>query len=123
MQCIYNKECPLKSKFKNYLEIVLLLNLQVTFVASWYNPSNAVAVNIMVTLAFVKFTYSILKSLVISKQIRNFFASKIVKITGYFNFTRSQQVDMQHDIELCNRIPEVKYNYKQFQEPLIGLDN
>ena len=122
MECIYSKECPFKNKSKNDLEILLLLNLQVMFVASWYNPSNAIAVNIMVTLAFVKFMCSILKDLMISKQIWNLFASKIVKIIGYFSFM-SQPVNMQHDIELRNRIPEVKYNYKQFQEPLIGLDN
>ena len=64
MQCMYSKECPLRSEAKNYLEILFLLNLQVMFVASWYNPSNAVAVNIMVTLAFVKFTYSMLQTLI-----------------------------------------------------------
>ena len=105
------------------MEILLLLNLQVMFVASWYNTSNVIAVNIMVTLAFVTFTCSILKDLMISKQIWISFAGKIVKVTGYLGFMQSQPVDTQHDIELLNRIPEVKYNYKQFQEPLIGLDN
>ena len=123
MECIYSKECPLRIKSKNYMEILLLLNLQVMFVASWYNPSNVIAVNIMVTLAFVTFTCSILKDLTISKQIWISFAGKIVKVTGYLGFMQSQPVDIQHDIELLNRIPEVKYNYKQFQEPLIGLDN
>ena len=123
MECIYSKECPLRIKSKNYMEILLLLNLQVMFVSSWYNPSNAVVVNIMVTLAFVTFTCSILKDVMISKQTWNSIAGKIVKIAGYFRFMQSQPVNMQHDIELRNRIPEVKYNYKQFQEPLIGLDS
>ena len=57
----------------------------------------------------------------ISKQIWNSFVVKIR--SGYFSFTRSQPADTQRDIELLNRIPEVKYNYEQFQEPLIGLDN
>ena len=77
----------------------------------------------MVTLAFVKFTCSILKDLMISRQAWNSIAGKILKIVGYFRFMQSQPVDTQCDIELLNRIPEVKYNYKQFQEPLIGQDN
>ena len=123
MECIYSKECPLRYKSKNYLEILLLLNLQVMFVACWYNPSNAIGVNIMVTLAFVKLTFFILQNLMISKRIWNSSADKIMKITECLSFMQSRQVDTQHDIELLNRIPEVKYNYKQFQEPLIGLDN
>ena len=36
MECMYSKECPLRSKSKNYLEILLLLNFQVMLVAFWY---------------------------------------------------------------------------------------
>ena len=123
MECIYSKECPFKNKSKNNLEMTLVLNLQVMFAASWYNPSNTIAVNVMVTLAFVKFTCSILQIFISSKQVWKSFVVKIVKITGYFSFMQSQPVDRQRDIELLNKIPEVTYNYKEFQEPLIGQDN
>ena len=123
MECIYSKECPFKNKSKNNLEMMLVLNLQVMFAASWYNPSNTIAVNVMVTIAFVKFTCSILQNFISSKQVWKSFVVKIVKITGYFSFMQSQPVDRQHDIELLNKIPEVTYNYKEFQEPLIGQDN
>ena len=120
MECIYSKECPFKSKSKNYLEISLLLNLQVMFAASSYNSSNTIAVNVMVSLAFVKFTCSILQNNMSSKQVWKSFVVKIVKITSLM---QSQPVHRQCDIELLNKIPEVKYNYKEFQEPLIGQDS
>ena len=123
MECIYSKECPFKNKSKNNLEMMLVLNLQVMFAASWYNPSNTIAVNVMVTIAFVKFTCCILQIFISSKQVWKSFVVKIVKITGYFSFMQSQPVDRQCDIELLNKIPEVTYNYKEFQEPLIGQDN
>ena len=123
MGCIYSKECPFKNKSKNYLEMLLLLNLHTMFAASWYNPSNTVAVNIMVTIAFVKFICFMLQNIISSKQVWKSFIVKIVKITGYFSFMQSQPVDRQRDIELLNKIPEVTYNYKEFQEPLIGQDN
>ena len=98
--------------------MLLLLNLQVLFATSWYTTSNTIAVNIMVSLAFGIFICLILQNLQVLKQIQKLFPAKIVK-----NFLQPQSADTQHDIELHNKIPEVKYDYKEFQEPLIGQDN
>ena len=118
MECIYSKKCPFTSKYKNYQEMLLLLNLQVLFATSWYATSNTIAVDIMVSLAFGIFICLILQNLQVLKQIQKLFPAKIVK-----NFLQSWSADTQHDIELHNKIPEVKYDYKEFQEPLIGQDN
>ena len=118
MECIYSKECPFKSSFKNYQEMLLLLNLQVLFAASWYATSNTIAVNIMVNLAFIKFMCFFLHNLKSSKQIQKLSVVKKMetKMSGCFRFLKSRSADIQHDME-------VNYNFKEFQEPLIGQDN
>ena len=120
MECIYSKKCPFKSSSKNYQEMLLLLNLQVLFAVSWYTASNTIAVNIMVSLAFIKFM-----CFMFSKQIQKLSAVKKMgtKMSGCFSFLKSRSADIQHDMELFNKIPEAKYNFKEFQEPLIGQDN
>ena len=120
MECIYSKRCPFKSSFKNYQEMLLLLNLQVLFAVSWYTASNTIVVNIMVSLAFIKFM-----CFMFSKQIQKLSAVKKMgmKMSGCFSFLKSRSVDIQRDMELFNKIPEIKYNFKEFREPLIGQDN
>ena len=125
MECIYSKECPFMSKSKNYQEMLLLLNLQVLFAVSWYTTSNTTAVNVMVSLAFGIFTCFILQNTKVLKRIQKSFSVKIIimKMGGCFSFIRSRSTNVQHDTELFNKIAEVKYNFKEFQEPLIGQDN
>ena len=125
MECIYSKECPFTSKFKNHQEMLLLLNLQVLFAASWYTTSNTIAVNVIISLAFIIFTCFILQNIEVLKRIQKSFPVKIVKMKmgECFSFIRPRSADIQYDIELFNKIPEVKYNFKEFQEPLIGQDN
>ena len=118
MECIYSKECPLTSKSKNYLEMLLILNLQVLFATAWYTTSNTLAVNIMVSLALAIFICLILQSLQVLKQIQKLLTAKIVK-----SFLQPRSADIQHDIELHDKIPEVTHDYKEFQEPLIAQDN
>jgi len=43
------------------------------------------------------------------------------KISNYFRKSTSKNTPPK-SIELVNAVPEVAYNYKEFQEPLIGQD-
>jgi len=124
MECIYSKDCPFKSKSKNYQEMLLLLNLHILFAASWYTISSNTAVNVMISLALAQFVCFILQSFNISRQIWKSFAVNLLKmkVGGCFSTTQSQPINMQCDMEYLNRIPEVEYNFEEFQEPLIGQD-
>ena len=49
--------CPNKSKFVNVHELLLLINLTITYVVSYYSSSNvfSLVTNIMISLAFIQF--------------------------------------------------------------------
>ena len=54
-------------------------------------------------------------------NIRESNCGVVIKISRYFGKLTSTR-NPQKSIELVNAVPEVKYNYKEFQEPLIGQD-
>ena len=51
----------------------------------------------------------------------NFTETIVIKLGKWFSCFRKQQ-SQRRPIELANVVPEVKYNYKEFREPLIGQD-
>ena len=124
MECLYGTKFPFKSKLKNHQELFLLFNIQILFVSSMYTTSNSTAVNTLVGLALIQFTSFTFFQLVLHRTLKNI--SLVVLVRNYFakhfNFIQPVPSITQQDIELSNAIPEVQYNYKAFQEPLIGCD-
>ena len=119
---------PFKSKIKNYQELLLILNLLVLYtfaVSSAVNDINAIAVNIMITIAFTQF------SLIVVYHIIAYGCSGVIKtrllslchdvLTVWISKSDKKSQDRQFELHHCN-VPEVTYNYHEYQEPLIGQE-
>ena len=119
---------PFKSKIKNYLEFSLILNLLVLFtfaVSSAVNDISTIAVNVMITITVTQF------SLIVMYRIIAYGCSGVLKkrlLSLYYNvltvlISKSHKKSQDKQIELYHsNIPEVTYNYHEYQEPLIGQE-
>ena len=117
---------PFKGSFKNYYELLYIINLQILYILtlSHYQRQGATTVNVMITLAGIQFIFIIIYHIITypySGVIRikiNHFINTVTTWISKLNKPPSN-VDLQlHTIE----IPEVTYNYREFREPLIGQD-
>jgi len=123
MQCTYGSNCPYKEKLTSLQDLSLIFNLQALFAVSWYTTSNSILVNTLVGIAMTQFVVFIfyqkapwVKSVTFSTMLVR---QKLVKC---FKFSQLKPSKTQQEVELHNAIPEVAYNYREFREPLIGLD-
>ena len=117
---------PFKKKYKNYQELVLILNLQLYAISQYSPDTNMTAVNIMVAITAVQFiiivayhTITYLHAGVISYNLQ----LSINALTRWINrlHKRShQQFQLQDSTR--NNIPEVAFNYREFCEPLVGQE-
>ena len=125
---VHTSSKPFKNKFKNYQEFLLIINLLVLYTFALSSASsgiNTIAVNIMITLAVVQFglvvIYHILTyacSGVITKRLLTIYHDVLTGwIPRFYKKTQVRQFELHH----CN-IPEVTYNYHEYQEPLIGQE-
>ncbi|XP_065893254.1 uncharacterized protein [Dysidea avara] len=125
MECVHGTYRPYKSKAKNRQELLLVFNLQVLFAVSLYTTSNSIAINILVGIAMVKFVSFTLYQMAWCRQATNTVLTVLfarLMLSKYFSFMKSNSAITQQDLQLLNVVPEVAYNYKEFQEPLIGQD-
>ena len=119
---------PFKSKKKNYQELILLFNLHGLYVIS-LDDTNSTVVNIMIILAAVHFifiiTYHIITYMfggVIKDKMQRSVNTLTGGITRLYN-DRLQHQQFHLDDRIRNNIPEVAFNYHEFCEPLVALDN
>ena len=120
---LQEKMAPFKSKLNNYMEVLCLFNLLVIFVISLYATSNDVVISIFVSLAMIQLLWVILwhiKSLLWSKCPAWF--ELPARLNNCLNTFRHQRDPEANHIQLVNEVPGVAYNYKEFQEPLIGIE-
>jgi len=124
--CAFGFLCPLKRTDYNLHELMLIFNLQALFTASWYTTSNSIAVNTLVGIAVVQFIIFILYQRKFYRKFNNvlciaelFAKLKLKKISNLFE---KKSAKVENILELQNPTPEVAYNYKEYQEPLIGHD-
>ena len=116
---------PFKNKIQNYQGFVWLMNLQVLHVLS-INITNTVYVNILVTIATLHFTiiivYHVMTYTWIGKVTSGRIVSVCLRVYMFLNnkMMKSQDVPTARDREM-NEIPDVTYNYHEYQEPLVGL--
>ena len=116
---------PLKSKFKNYQELLYIINLQILYILTSQYQGTTI-VNVMVTLAAIQFIFIIVYHIItysyngVIKIKISYFTNMVTVWIGKLN--KPSNVDLHdrlHNIE----IPEVTYNYREFREPLVGLHN
>ena len=119
---------PFKKKYKNYQELLLILNLQGLFAILQYTQViNITVVNIIIAMAAVQFifmiTYHII-TYVCGGVIRSKIQLSINTNTGWITrlHHRSQHQQFQLKGNIRDNIPEVAYNYREYREPLVGQE-
>ena len=120
---LHVKCSPFKTVENNAVEFLPLLNLHTVFAMSLVATSESVIVDISVALTMLHLACVILihlkgalfKNSRCFAKMRTFIASKSLLNIWY------AKAHQQQPIQSVNAVPEVDYNYKEFQEPLIGL--
>ena len=121
--------CPFKSRFKNFQESLVLLNLSAVYVTALYNEYEnskcklfIIRLLIITVLAyFIVLIFCHCIMLMCGDAIKRR-ASRIKQmlmknITKKRTYSESLQLK-----ELTSIIPDVTFNYREFREPLIALD-
>ena len=110
---------PFKSKLHNYHELILLLNLQILHIVM-LNNSNVTIIIIVITMAIVHFTLIMINN-IISNLCGRVNWNKIQKtVSSAMEWFSCKPTTVQH-FQLDN-VPEVTFNYCEYQEPLVALD-
>ena len=119
--------CPFKMKYKNYQELVLLLNLQGLYAALQHSHNgNITAVNIMITITAVQIFF------VVTYHMFTYMYGGIIKnkIQLHFNILtrwitklhKKPHQQFQLEDAMRDNIPEVAFNYREYREPLVGQE-
>ena len=119
MECVHGTYGFYKSKVKNCQDLLLVFNLHALFAVSLYTTSNSIAVNTLVGIAMIQFLIFTLYQMAWCRSAINVV---LLTLPKYFSFMKSDATITQLDLQLLNPVPDVAYNYKEFQEPLIGQD-
>jgi len=115
---------PFNSIAKNAIESFFLLNLLMVFIVSPYTPS-VVVVSILTSVATLELVCIALYNgfgsywnIFLYKIARLVFIQKAVQLYKDFRKKSTKEVEQ---VELINVVPEVDFNYKEFQEPLLAI--
>ena len=115
---------PFKDKTNNVLELFLLLNLQILFTMANYSTFslNAIAVNVLIAITFLLLIYLVLRHgcLHILQHVDVINSAKRIKKI-FILLNKSSSANSIQQIQLRHVPPDVTYNYKEFQEPLVAL--
>jgi len=123
---LQGKMSPFKCKLNNTMEILCLFNLLVIFVISLYTTSNQIVVNVCVSLAMIQLLCILLchmNKLIWSKCPAWLFPTDTIK--NCLNIFRCKKVckTNQRHVELVNEVPDITFNYMEFQEPLVRMES
>ena len=120
---------PFQIKYKTYQEMLLFFNLHGLYVSLLYSQDNAnsTTINIAITLAAVQFSFIIVYHVityVYGGVIRNRIQLIINTLTGWITRLKNRTHTRQFQLEDSTRdnIPEVAFNYREYREPLVGVD-
>ena len=120
---------PFKCKYKNNQESLILLDLLGLYVTALYNDNENDRYKIFITrlliitvlLYFIGLIFCHCVMLKCGEVIKH----KAIKVKGILRKTiRTKQANPEklHMEQLRSKIPDVAFNYKEFQEPLVALD-
>ncbi|XP_065901525.1 uncharacterized protein [Dysidea avara] len=113
---------PFKVKCKNYQEMMFIVNLQWILAVLQHSEENVTIVNILIILAGVQFI-CIITFRFVTYVCEGEIIDKVSRwLCKLFHSSRKvvQQFELQEN-RPCN-IPEISYNYSEYQEPLIGVN-
>ena len=111
------KVFPFKDMLNNIMEMLSLLYLLILFVFAHFMPTNDLVISIIASCTILQL-FCIVVWHIKCLFLKNL--SIFIPVTVLKFFIEKDTTNRQ--IELINAAPEVKYNYKEFQEPLIGQD-
>ena len=122
---LHGKVSPFNGTINNAIESSFLLNLLIIFIVSLYTYSVTV-VNIFVSIAMLKMVcitlyngYELVHGIFLYKITR----MNLIQIAAQFGKdVRAKSIKEDKQVELINVVPEVKFNYKEFQEPLLAIE-
>ena len=106
---------PFKNKFHNYHELLLLLNLQLLYIAVHHKFSVTI-INTVIAMAAVHFTLIVVYHIITymcGGVIRNKIQQGVNTVMGWIRKRSTVQ-----RFQLTN-IPEVAFNYREYREPLL----
>ena len=119
--CLH-KVFPFNKKINNILEMLALLNLQAIFVIAYFMNTNDIIINAAVSLVMFQLICIIsLRMKALFCNDVNFTEIRVLKFCKWFPCFGKKE-SLRRPIELVSTVPEVAYNYKELQEPLIGQD-
>ena len=129
MLCAHGRLYPFKSTYKNFQELLILLDLLGLYVTALYSDNENKRYKTLITrllintvLAyFIGLTFChcvMLKCGDTINQLATKLKRKLKKIISKSQAT-SELLNME---DLHSKIPDVTFNYKEFQEPLVALD-
>ena len=124
--CMQGSVRPFKSRYKNYQELLLILNLQAVYTVALYSTYNnsvdTLIVRILIILVQLYITVCVICRCVMSVSICHKKVAMIeVKIAYAVQRQFLTKKTINNDIEMKSINSSQRYH--EFQEPLIGLDN
>ena len=129
MLCIHGTVHPFKSKFKNFQESFVLLNLLAVYVTALYsdNEDNRYRILVIRSLIIIILLYFI--GLILCHYVMIKVGDAIkekgneIKQLLMKKFTKKQTSSQSFNIKyLSSKIPDVAFNYNEFREPLVVVD-
>ena len=117
---------PFKTKLNNYHELLFLFNLHGLFVLSLY-AHNMTAITIMVFMSALHFSIIIIYQTITclcSDSTKHEMWMSVSKLTRWVTtlHSKSQFQSFKLQDNIRNKIPEVTFNYSEYQEPLLDVE-
>ena len=125
--CIHGIFHPFRNKFNNIKEYLILLNLVTLYVVTVVlnggddRIRKTIIVKILINIVLSYFFISIFAHFIVLKYgniIKNKYHSIAKQLKSMLGQTQSLGMKT-----FSSKIPDVTYNYQEFQEPLIAMDD
>ena len=135
--CIHGIVNPFNSKFLNAQEALILLNLLAIHITAFYHGKagndSLKIIKYLILTAAIYFVIVLLyqcfimvtnkANRIFSKDISNFKKSLKTKMLKFFKRKSSNNQGNKAPLELRTIVPDLSYNYTDFQEPLLALSD
>ena len=126
--CIQGTLRPFKSRYKNYQELLLMLNLQAVYTIALYSAYNSMDAFIVRGLIILVQVYIIICVICHCVMSVSTCRKKIAVIQDKMIYAVRRQPFVKRSSDKAIEMSSINHesasqNYHEFQEPLIGLDN
>ena len=131
--CIHGVANPFKSKFQNIMKAVILLNLLTIYATAFYNSSqateNVIVINTPLATVSIYFVIYFIHNLTKMECIRK---CKVFTVLESFSIRAKQKLlpqkggsnsEVNNTIMLCSVVPDTPHDFKEFQEPLLVIND